>query len=103
VTTTTATATEQQRPGASLSELQETLKYRTLQLFAAPTYGKVLAVLAVAAPILLLGSALYRKTAEGGDTSWSEAILKPYSVLLNCPGASVRCVFCGGGGGGGGD
>jgi hypothetical protein len=67
-------------------DTQGALKYRLLQLFAAPTYGKVLAVVTVAAPILLLGSFLYRKTARG-ETPWSEAFIRPYSVLLNCPGA----------------
>jgi hypothetical protein len=63
---------------------KEAAHYRIMQLFAAPIYGKVLAVIAVAAPILLLGSVLYHKAAKG--TTWSEAFLKPYAVLLNCPG-----------------
>lgn len=63
---------------------KEAVHYRIMQLFAAPIYGKVLAVFAVAAPILLLGSVLYHKAAE--DTTWSEAFMKPYAVLLNCPG-----------------
>lgn len=67
------------------SSTKEALHYRMMQLFAAPVYGKVLAVLAVAAPILALGSVLYHKAA--GGSSWSESWLKPYAVLLNCPGA----------------
>jgi hypothetical protein len=63
---------------------KEALHYRMMQLFAAPVYGKILAVLAVAAPILALGSVLYHKAANG--SSWSESWLKPYAVLLNCPG-----------------
>jgi hypothetical protein len=66
------------------SSTKEAVYYRTMQLFAAPVYGKVLAVFAVAAPILLLGSVLYHKAAI--DTPWSEAFMKPYAVLLNCPG-----------------
>lgn len=68
----------------------QTLNYKVMQLFAAPVYGKLLAVLAVAAPILALGSILYHKTAKG--CNWSEAFVKPYSVLLNCPGGSQ--LFC---------
>lgn len=66
------------------SNTKEALHYRLMQLFAAPVYGKVLAVLAVAAPILALGSILYHKAAQG--TTWTEAVVKPYAVLLNCPG-----------------
>lgn len=66
------------------SSTKEALHYRMMQLFAAPVYGKILAVLAVAAPILALGSFMYHKAA--GGSSWSESWLKPYAVLLNCPG-----------------
>jgi hypothetical protein len=66
------------------STTKEVVHYRIMQLFAAPIYGKVLAVFAVAAPILLLGSVLYHKAAK--DTTWSEAFMKPYAVLFNCPG-----------------
>jgi len=70
----------------------QTLNYKVMQLFAAPVYGKLLAVLAVAAPILALGSILYHKTAQG--CNWSEAFVKPYSVLLNCPGGSQLLGSC---------
>lgn len=55
-----------------------------LQLFALPAVGKVLAVVAVALPIVMVGGLLYRKAA--GDCSWPEALGRTYSVLNNCPG-----------------
>lgn len=55
-----------------------------VQLFALPAVGKVLAVIAVALPIVLVGGLLYRKAA--GDCSWQEALARTYSVLNNCPG-----------------
>lgn len=67
---------------------KEALHYRLMQLFAAPVYGKLLAVLAVAVPILALGSVLYHGAAAG--STWSEACIKPYEVLLNCPGKQLH-------------
>lgn len=63
---------------------KEAFQYRVMQLFAAPVYGKLLAVFAIAAPILALGSLLYHKAVPG--STWAESCLKPYGVLLNCPG-----------------
>jgi hypothetical protein len=65
------------------SQQQSMLYYRTMELFALPTYGKVLAVIAVAMPVLLLGSALYKRAI---GCSWGEALTTSYSVLNNCPG-----------------
>jgi hypothetical protein len=70
------------------SSAKEALQYRVMQLFAAPTYGKLFAVLAVAAPILGLASVLYHKTAKGA--TWKEAIVKPFGVLMAVPGTSSR-------------
>jgi hypothetical protein len=67
---------------------KEALHYRLMQLFAAPVYGKLLAVFAVAVPILALGSVLYHRAAAG--STWSEACIKPYEVLLNCPGKQLH-------------
>jgi hypothetical protein len=57
-----------------------------LQLFAAPAVGKLLAVAAVALPIIAVGGLAYRKAVGDPDCSWQEALGRTYCVLNNCPG-----------------
>jgi hypothetical protein len=59
------------------------VEYKFLQLFSLPTYGKLLAVMAIVLPVLTLGSALYHAAV---NCSWSEAVTRSYQVLNNCPG-----------------
>jgi hypothetical protein len=72
------------RPMDSASSAKEALQYRVMQLFTAPTYGKIFAVFAFAVPILVLASVLYHVTATG--STWKEALLRPTGLLLGIPG-----------------
>jgi hypothetical protein len=56
------------------------------QLFAAPAVGKLLAVAAVALPIIAVGGLAYRKAVGDPDCTWQEALGRTYCVLNNCPG-----------------
>lgn len=57
-----------------------------LQLFALPAFGKIILVMAVAVPIIAVGSWFYLTTAKDPDCTWMEAMGKTYSVVINCPG-----------------
>ena len=66
-------------------------RYKFLQLFALPTYGKMLAVIVIALPALAVGAALYHTAVR---CSWSEALMKSYQVLNNCPGdPDMYCMY----------
>jgi hypothetical protein len=61
--------------------------------------GKLLAVAAVALPIIAVGGLAYRKAVGDPDCSWQEALGRTYCVLNNCPGGcafvcSFDRVFC---------
>ncbi|KAF6253223.1 hypothetical protein COO60DRAFT_1548067 [Scenedesmus sp. NREL 46B-D3] len=68
---------------------KDELHYKIRQLFAAPAVGKLLAVTAVALPIIAVGGLAYRKAVGDPDCTWREALGRTYSVLNNCPGSSV--------------
>ena len=54
------------------------------QLFALPAWGKVVALVLVAAPIVLLGGALLQRLT---GLSWQDAAKKAYFVMNDVPGA----------------
>ncbi|WIA39518.1 hypothetical protein OEZ86_005609 [Tetradesmus obliquus] len=72
------------------SSVSDELHYRVRQLFAAPAVGKLLAVAAVALPIIAVGGLAYRKAVGDPDCSWQEALGRTYCVLNNCPGSTVE-------------
>jgi hypothetical protein len=57
------------------------------QLFSMPTTGKLLAVLAVAVPVLLAGGFAYKRAM---GCTWGEALTKAYHALGNIPGEPRR-------------
>ncbi|GBF96827.1 hypothetical protein Rsub_09683 [Raphidocelis subcapitata] len=63
------------------------LRYRVLQLFSMPTTGKLLAVLAVAVPVLLVGGLAYKAAM---NCTWQEAITKAYHAMGNVPGTIAK-------------
>jgi hypothetical protein len=48
-----------------------------------PTFGKLLAVLTVAVPVVVAGGYAYKRVA---GVPWGEAMTKAYHVMGNCPG-----------------
>ncbi|GBF95117.1 ion channel POLLUX [Raphidocelis subcapitata] len=71
--------------GLQLPTAAET-KYRVLQLFAMPTVGKLMAVLAVAVPVVLAGGFAYKRAM---GVPWGQALTKAYHVMGNCPGIDI--------------
>jgi hypothetical protein len=51
-----------------------------------PTTGKLLAVLAVAVPVLLAGGFAYKRAM---GCTWGEALTKAYQALGNVPGGPL--------------
>jgi hypothetical protein len=49
-----------------------------------PTVGKLLVVLAVAAPVVLVGGWAYKQAIKG--STWGESMTKAYNVMGNLPG-----------------
>lgn len=73
-------------PAAAAGDCLERARYLALRLLAAPTAGKLLAVLAVALPVVLAGGAAYH-IALGSP--WPEALARAYHVMANSPGVDV--------------
>jgi hypothetical protein len=66
--------------------LHHWLHYQFLKLLSAPSYGKIVTIMAVSTPIIMLGGTMYALAAR---ISVREGLWRAYSVLANLPGGTA--------------
>ena len=70
--------------------LHQWLNYQFLKLLSAPSYGKIVTIMAVSTPIIMLGGTLYALAAR---ITIREGLWRAYSVLANAPGRNSIRMF----------